>query len=101
MVQLVRVVDSSNNQYCLEAVTPTTDRRAVNTRHLKEDGTPTSALGRMMLKLVVRGPLALSHMIPSPPDVSASWCLVSASCFGDVEKHFATAEGVLDGFLDL
>src|SRR5437773_9678724 len=55
MVQLVRVVDSSNNEYCLEVVTPTTDRRAVNARHLNEDGTPTSALGRMMTKLGVRG----------------------------------------------
>ncbi len=36
MVQLVRVVDSSNNQYCLEAVTPTTDRMSVNARHLVE-----------------------------------------------------------------
>ena len=25
LLQLVRVVDSSNNEYCLEAVTPTTD----------------------------------------------------------------------------
>lgn len=83
MVQLIRVVDSSNNQYCLEAVTPTTDRRAVNARHLQEDGTPTSALGRMMAKLAVRGLWQLSHMIPAPQDVkepvrpiSPSWVQV-------------------------
>lgn len=79
MVQLVRVVDSSNNQYCLEAVTPTTDRRSVNARHLKEDGTPTSALGRMMLKLGVRDLWQLSHMIPAPPDVKESVRPISPS----------------------
>lgn len=83
MVQLIRVVDSSNNQYCLEAVTPTTDRRAVNARHLKEDGSPTTALGRMMAKLGVKGLWQLTHMIPAPPDVkepvrpiSPSWVQV-------------------------
>lgn len=83
MVQLVRVVDSSNNQYCLEAVTPTTDRRAVNARHLKEDGAPITALGRMMVKLGVKGLWQLTHMIPSPPDpkepvrpISPSWVQV-------------------------
>ena len=38
MVQLVRVVDSSNNEYCLEVVTPTSDRRLVNERHFTADG---------------------------------------------------------------
>ena len=83
MVQLIRVVDSSNNQYCLEAVTPTTDRRAVNARHVAEDGTPTTALGRMMVKLGVRGLWELTHMIPAPADVkepvrpiSPSWVQV-------------------------
>jgi len=70
MVQLVRVVDSSNNQYCLEAVTPTTDRRAVNARHLNENGSPITALGRMMAKLEVPGLWQLTHMIPKPQDVA-------------------------------
>jgi len=36
MVQLIRVVDSSNNEYCLEAVTPTTDLRVVNALHVND-----------------------------------------------------------------
>src|SRR3989337_1999489 len=43
MAQLIRVVDSSNNEYCLESVTPTTDRRLVNKRHINEDGNPRTA----------------------------------------------------------
>ncbi|MBK9127593.1 MAG: hypothetical protein IPM13_07300 [Phycisphaerales bacterium] len=82
MVQLVRVVDSSNNQYCLEAVTPTTDRTAVNARHLVA-GEPRSALGRLMAKLGLSSLWELSHMIPRPPEpgrkvqpVSPSWVQV-------------------------
>jgi hypothetical protein len=83
MVQLIRVVDSSNNQYCLESVTPTADRSLVNARHLEQDGTPKSALGRMMAKLGVRGVWQLSHMIPAPlgaktpvRPISPSWVQV-------------------------
>ena len=83
MVQIIRVVDSSNNEYCLEAVTPTTDRRAVNARHLEEGGTAKTPLGRMMLKLGKRSLGDLSHMIPRPPasgeptkPVSPSWVQV-------------------------
>ncbi len=89
MVQLVRVVDSSNNEYCLEAVTPTTDRVSVNQRHLASDGTPITAIGRSMTRLVSLGAMPepaiwkLSHMIPAPQPatenvrpISPSWVQV-------------------------
>ncbi len=83
MVQLVRVVDSSNNEYCLEALTPTTDRSSVNGRHLDASGKPTTALGRMMAKLGVRNLWSLSHMIRQPDapgeavrPVSTTWVQV-------------------------
>lgn len=52
MVQLVRVVDSSNNEYGLEVVTPTTDRSAVNARHFDAAGASRTALGQMRSKLL-------------------------------------------------
>lgn len=86
MVQLVRVVDSSNNEYCLEAVTPTTDRDSVNGRHFNIDGSPRTALGKMMTKLLPEGQRALwnlTTMIPRPPlpgsridPISPSWVQV-------------------------
>lgn len=83
MVQLVRVVDSSNNEYCLEVVTPTSDRRMVNARHFDDQGSPRTALGQMMTKLGVADLWSLSPMIPRPPapgapvePVSPSWVQV-------------------------
>ncbi len=86
MVQLVRVVDSSNNEYCLEAVTPTTDRAAVNARHFDESGAPKTALGQMVAKLLPEGERFiwnLSTMIPRPlksgekvQPISPSWVQV-------------------------
>ena len=86
MVQLVRVVDSSNNEYCLEAVTPTTDRASVNARHFNADGSPRTALGQMMTKLLPEGQRTLwnlTTMIPRPPapgarvdPVSPTWVQV-------------------------
>lgn len=89
MVQLIRVVDSSNNEYCLEAITPTTDRRLLNERHVTSDGKPLTALGRLMVRLVGIGAMSkpciwhLSHMIPRPQErgepvrpVSPSWVQV-------------------------
>lgn len=86
LVQLVRVVDSSNNEYCLEAVTPTSDRGSVNARHFRTDGSPMTALGQVMAKLLAedrRTLWNLSTMIPRPPEpgakiepISPSWVQV-------------------------
>jgi hypothetical protein len=83
MVQLVRVVDSSNNEYCLEVVTPTSDRRLVTQRHFAEDGAARTALGQMMAKLGVKTLWDLTPMIPRPQEragpidpVSPSWVQV-------------------------
>lgn len=80
LVQLVRVVDSSNNEYCLEAVSPTTAVTLLQERQFQEDGrTPRTALGEMMLALGVPSLSDLSPMIPresSGRPVSPSWVQV-------------------------
>src|SRR6478609_2389829 len=48
LIQLVRVVDSSNNEYCLEAVSPTTPIEVLGRRQFDQQGHPQSALGEMM-----------------------------------------------------
>ncbi len=68
LVQIVRVVDSSNNGYCLEALTPTTDLRAVNARQFYSDGRPRTALGEMMEFLGVRSLSELSPMVRAGRD---------------------------------
>lgn len=64
LVQLVRVVDSSNNEHCLEVVTPTTDVSVLSARQFNERGEPVTALGRLMDYLTVSELPALSPMIP-------------------------------------
>ncbi|NUQ51387.1 MAG: hypothetical protein HUU19_01665 [Phycisphaerales bacterium] len=83
LVQLVRVVDSNNHEYCLEAVTPTSDISALNDKHVDASGKGKTALGRMMEAIGVRTLWDLSHMIPRPPDptkprepISPSWVQV-------------------------
>jgi hypothetical protein len=79
LVQLVRVVDSSNNQYWLEAITPTTNVAELSARQFDEAGYPITALGRMMAYLGVRHLAQLSPMIrPNDDDrpVSPSWVQV-------------------------
>jgi hypothetical protein len=68
LVQLVRVVDSSDNELCLEVVTPTSDLRALSARHFNPDGTGATPLGRLMDSLGVRHLWDLSPMVPSPPE---------------------------------
>lgn len=63
LIQLVRVVDSSNNEYCLEAVSPTTPVDKLGKRQFNTDGSPRTALGEMMARLGVDSLPALSHMI--------------------------------------
>src|SRR5689334_7160743 len=48
LIQLVRVVDSSNNEYCLEAVSPTTPIQLLDARQFDYAGAPRSSLGEMM-----------------------------------------------------
>jgi len=109
LVQLVRVVDSSNNEYCLEAVSPTTPIQKINARQFNADGTPRTALGEMMVALGVDGLPKLSRMI-RPIDtgkpVSPSWVqayreLVEwAILFSLLKKDFGTDTLIVcDGLL--
>src|SRR5579859_3875594 len=79
LVQIVRVVDSSNLEYCLEAITPTTDITALSRKQFHEDGSPKTALGEMMAYLKVQRLQDLSPMIrdttPGRP-ISPSWVQV-------------------------
>ncbi|MBX6396143.1 MAG: hypothetical protein IRY98_10655 [Alicyclobacillaceae bacterium] len=78
LVQLIRVVDSFNNDYCLEAVTPTTSVAELSAKQFR-GGEPVTPLGRMMAALGARHLSELSPMIREPsPDrpVSPSWIQV-------------------------
>jgi hypothetical protein len=79
LVQLVRVVDSSNNEYCLEVVSPTTNVTGLSRRQFGPDGRPRTPLGRMMAYLGVNHLAKLSPMIRTNDDdrpVSPSWVQV-------------------------
>jgi hypothetical protein len=110
LVQLVRVVDSHNNEYCLEAITPTTRVSALGDAQFDAGGTPRTALGKMMAYLGVRELPALSPMIRPNDDgrpISPSWVQVYrelvewATLFAIVrDKEFASdtllvADGLL------
>ncbi len=79
LVQIIRVVDSSNNEYCLEAVTPTTSIQALSAKQFGPGGAPITALGEMMTYLGVDQLPRLSHMIRSNDNdrpTSPSWVQV-------------------------
>src|SRR3989442_1190735 len=63
LVQLIRVVDSSNNEYCLEAVSPTTSVTALSARQFNQDGSPRTSLGKMLAFLGITSLIHLSSMI--------------------------------------
>ncbi|MBY0564412.1 MAG: hypothetical protein K2P58_09510 [Hyphomonadaceae bacterium] len=109
LIQLIRVVDSSANEYCLEAVSPTTPVSKLVRRHLDENQLPKTALGEMMAYLGVSSLVQLSHMIRSNEGgrpVSPSWVQVYrelvewATLFSLLNKDFGTDTLIVcDGLL--
>ena len=109
LIQLVRVVDSSNNEHCLEIISPTTPIQKLNERQFFADGLPRTALGEMMVFLGVKTLPELSHMI-RPTDegkpVSPTWVKVYrelvewATLFALLKKDFGTDTLIVfDGLL--
>jgi hypothetical protein len=109
LIQLVRVVDSSNNEYCLEAVSPTTPVDALTARQFDAGSHPRTALGEMMEFLGVDSLPRLSHMIRPTQEgkpVSPSWVQVYrelvewAILFSILKKDFGTDTLIVcDGLL--
>ena len=109
LIQLIRVVDSSNNEYCLEAVSPTTPLEKLDKFQFNLDGTPRTALGKMMRFLGVDSLSKLSHMIrptKKGEPVSPSWVQVYrelvewAILFALLDKDFGTDTLIIcDGLL--
>lgn len=108
LVQLIRVVDSSENEYCLEAVSPATPVEKLDGRQFFADGTPKTALGEMMVYLGVRSLSQLSPMIRKSAGgpVSPSWVQVYreliewAILFSVLKKDFASDTLIVyDGLL--
>lgn len=82
LLQVVRVVDSYGKQLCLDVVSPTTDTDVLSRAQFHSNGTPMSALGRLMADLDVKTISELSPAIPSgvrirdePETVKPGWVL--------------------------
>ena len=109
LIQLVRVVDSSNNEYCLEAVSPTTPIDKLNNRQFSRGLSQQTALGEMMEFLGVTTLQDLSHMIRPTEGgrpISPSWIQVYrelvewATLFSILKKDFGNDTLVVyDGLL--
>jgi hypothetical protein len=110
LVQVVRIVDSNNDEYCLEAITPTTKVSSLSSRQFDKDGNPSTALGRLMDYLGVRELEQLSHMIrynddgtpTSPAWVKAYRDLVEWAILFSLVRHYDFGSDTLiirDGLL--
>jgi hypothetical protein len=82
-IQLVRVVDSYGKELFFDVISPTTDTDKLSAAQFNSDGSPKTALGRMMKDLGKAKLTDLSHMIhdgkrtrEEPHKVSPSWVLV-------------------------
>lgn len=110
LVQIIRVVDSSNNEYYMDIITPTTKIEEINKRIFQSKDSSLNSLKRMMEYLNIDDITKLSPMIrynkPDKP-VSPSWVLVYrelvewATLFSLVwEKDFGTDTLIIyDGLL--
>jgi len=67
MAQVIRVVDSSANEYCLEVVTPTTNTAKLGERQFDAGGKPVTPLGELMVYL---GAARLWDLTPMIQDTS-------------------------------
>lgn len=65
LVQVLRVVDSSNNQLFLKVVTTETNIHELSKIHFNNDGSPADAVGNLMIELGVTSLSELSHMLKS------------------------------------
>src|SRR5262245_24000611 len=72
-LQVVRVVDSNGKELCLEVVSPISDIGALGQRQFHSDGSPRTALGKMMKGLGVE---RLQDLSPMMSGKSPSWVLV-------------------------
>ena len=109
LVQLIRIVDSSNNEYCLQAITPSTNIERLSAAQFDADGQPITSLGRLMDELKITKLQNLSHMIrPSEGGSprSTSWVQVYrelvewATLYSILRKDFATDTLIVfDGLL--
>jgi hypothetical protein len=74
MVDLVRIVDSSSNEYHIEAITPHLTLAELDSRQFNGSGTPKTKLGELMRFLNVRSLSEVCQVFKVPEDKrSASW----------------------------
>ncbi len=77
VVDVIRVVDSGDKQYCIEAVTPGMLVDEIDSRHFDARGKAVSPLGRMMTALEVKSVGDLSTSIrKKPEDRTGLWITI-------------------------